>query len=275
MALGLARSLRFCGDETERVVVTDIPGYDWGKYFHTVLPVESALEWIFFTKLDLLRRTDADQVLWIDSDCLAFQTLDPIFDYCAGHGFAAPGFMERRGEYYGDVQAHLERFGIDAIPKITAGLLYYERSAATEKFIDQVMEYGRHYPALGFERRTPRLIPDEPCISLAMAKNNYGMLIPETTNFIHSAAGLVGKLTLDVQHNKCEFTCHQETIRYFRPRIFHAWRYKDYMVYWKQLDRLKKLEAYANSHCSMHMPRGARLLRSLQRRILRLTRTRS
>lgn len=271
MALGLARSLNYCGDETERVIVTDIPGYDWEKYFDYVLPVESALEWIFFAKLDLLRRTDADQVLWIDSDCLAFQQVGPIFDHCAGLGFAAPGFLQKTGEFYGDVAGHLERHGVCSFPKITAGLLYYERCPETEKFIDQIMDLGRHYPALGFERRTPRLIPDEPCIALAMAKLQYGTLLPETTNFIHSAAGLVGKLTLDVRRNRCEFTCNQESVRYFRPRIFHAWRYKDFMIYWRQLDRLKKMEAYGDSHDSMYMPRVKRLARSLQRRLLRLT----
>jgi hypothetical protein len=270
MALGLARSLSYCGDETERAIVTDIRGYDWERHFTYVLPVEQPLEWVFFSKLDLLKRTDADQVLWVDSDCLAFRPVKEIFDWCAGKGFAAPGFPAREGAYYGEVLKHLDRHGLAELPKVTAGLLYYERSRETEKFIEQVYEYGRNYESLGFERRTAKLIPDEPCISLAMAKGGFGSLIPETTQFIHSAAGLVGKLTLDVARNRCEFACLQETVRYFRPAIFHAWRYKDFSVYWRQLKRLRMLEEYADTHESMYMPASARLVRSVQRRLLRL-----
>lgn len=270
MALGLARSLDYSCDCTERAIITDIPGYDWGRYFQHVLSPDRPLEWIFFAKLDLLKRSDADQVLWVDSDCLAFQPLDPIFNFCAGKGFAVPGFPQTSGSYYGDIERHIERHQIEALPRVTAGMIYYERRPETESFIEQVMDYGRVYDSLGFERRSPALLPDEPCIALAMAKSGYGVLLPETLNFIHSAAGLVGRLTLDVARRRCEFACLQESLRYFRPILFHAWRYKDFLIYWRQLDRLKRLEAYADSHAPMHMSTGSRLLRSLNRKLLRL-----
>jgi hypothetical protein len=67
-ALGLGRSLRLIGDTTHRVVVTDRPDYPWKPAFDEVLPIREAKEWIFFSKLTALDRTDADQVLFIDAD---------------------------------------------------------------------------------------------------------------------------------------------------------------------------------------------------------------
>jgi hypothetical protein len=270
MALGLARSLNYCGDNTPRAIVTDIKGLDWSRYFDYVLPVERPLDQVFFGKLDLLNRTDADAVLWIDSDCLTFRPLDEVFEYCRGLDFAVPGFCVSQGEYYGKVPDILARHNLSDIPKVTAGLIYYERTDAAKSLIDQVDRYGSTFDSLGFTRRSKSLIPDEPAIALAMAKTGIGSLIPESTQFIHSAAGLVGKLWLDVRRSKCEYTCNQEQIGFFRPAIFHAWRYKDYLVYWRQLKDLQRLEKYSDTHGSMHLPITSRWSRSIQRRILKI-----
>ena len=129
MALGLARSLQYCGDNTPRAIVTDLKGFDWERYFDYVLPVERPLEEVFFGKMDLLDRTEADEVLWVDSDCLAFRPLAEVFDYCKGKDFAIPGFSVNSGEFYGEVAPILRKQQIESIPKVTAGLIYYERTA--------------------------------------------------------------------------------------------------------------------------------------------------
>src|SRR6185503_11611332 len=71
MALGLGRSLSLIGDDTPRAVVTDLATFPWTKHFQKVIPPigkRSAID-----KLLGLELTDADAILAIDSDCLAFR----------------------------------------------------------------------------------------------------------------------------------------------------------------------------------------------------------
>src|SRR5687767_2276455 len=169
MAMGLGRSLSLIGDMNKRVVVTDQPRYDWKRYFDVVLEPSEPIEWIFFSKLTAMERTDADQVLFIDGDSLAFKKLDPIFDYCAGKGFAVQGEMQAEGRWYGDLAAHCRSNAVDALPRFNGGMIYYERVPESQAFIAKCYDYGRRAKDLGFQRDDP-LIPDEPCIALAMVK---------------------------------------------------------------------------------------------------------
>ena len=266
MAMGLGRSLSLIGDTTPRVVVTDQSGYDWKRYFDDVLEPSDPLEWIFFSKLTALERTGADQVLFIDSDSLAFKKLDPIFDYCAGKGLAVQGEMQSSGPWYGDLAEHCRKHGVPALPKFNGGLIYYERGA--EAAIEVCRDYGRRARELGFQRDDP-LVPDEPCIALAMAKEGIGHLIPEEANFTNTAVGLIGKLRMNVLKGECRYVCRRYHTRYVEPFVFHAARYGSFLIYWRQLSRLKNLERYEDRHGYGHMSAWQKLERSVQRRWLK------
>jgi hypothetical protein len=268
MAMGLGRSLSLIGDDTERVIVTDQKGYDWSRYFQQVLEPKDPIEWIFFSKLTALDRTDADQVLFLDADSLAFKKLGPIFDYCQGKGFAVQGIMQSQGAWYGDIKEHCRKHGVSELPRFNGGLIYYERGAEPERFIQSCYDYGRRTVELGFQRDDP-LIPDEPCIALAMMQQGYGHLIPEEANFTNTAVGLVGKLRMDIEKAECRYVCRRYHMRYVEPYVFHAARYGSYLVYWRQLDKLKKLEQYADAHGYGYMSAVQKLQRSIQRRWLK------
>jgi hypothetical protein len=106
---------------------------------------------------------------------------------------------------------------------------------------------------------------------LAMIKlGRFDYLIPQEKQFQHSAAGLVGKLYLDVLKNECKFISRQRYCEFYEPILFHAWRYKDFLIYWRQLENLKKLERFEDEHPTLYMPRWVKWSRSLQRKILRL-----
>ena len=267
-ALGLGRSLRLLGDTTHRVVVTDMPDQPWRPAFDEVLPVEDSLDWIFFSKLTALKRTDADQVLYIDGDSLAFRRLDDIFDACAGKGLCVQGEWISEGDWYGDVAETCRRHGVPRIAQFNGGMIYYERTPECEAFIETIFDYGRRAAELGFKRDDP-LIPDEPCIGLAMAQTGQGTLLPDHVDFQNSAVGLIGKLELDVLRNRCEFLCRRYTVRHVRPYIFHASRYINYLIYWRQLDRLRTLEEYEARHSFGYMTQLHKLTRSVHKRIIR------
>ena len=98
----------------------------------------------------------------------------------------------------------------------------------------------------------------------------FDYLIPPEHQFQHSAAGLVGKLHLDVLKNECKFISRQRHCEFIEPILFHAWRYKDFLVYWKQLDALEALEKFEDAHPTMYMPKWMKWSRSIQRRLLKM-----
>src|SRR5687768_1549427 len=90
MAKGLAQSLSLIGDTTRRVLLTDIDRPDLRRWFDQIVePVPDVPPYLM--KLQALERTDADQVLFIDSDSLVFKRLDPVFEYSRGKPLAVQG----------------------------------------------------------------------------------------------------------------------------------------------------------------------------------------
>jgi hypothetical protein len=268
MAMGLGRSLALLGDETPRVVYTDIERSDWGRCFDQVVRPDGKRHSL--EKLTALRFTDADEVLALDCDMLAFKRTDPIFDYFAGTSFGVQGGYTACGTWHeGDVSATASKYGVDKIPKFNGGLLYYDRGA--ENLIADAFEVGRTYDQHGFERFKGGGVSEEVSVMLAMLQNPGGWLVaPDTMDFQSSAVGLVGKLHLDVISNTCRFLCYRERIRFTEPYIFHAHYFSKFQLYWKQLDKLASLAGYEDRHKPRHMARQWKLRRSFEKRWLKM-----
>jgi len=271
-ALGLARSLQLIGDRTHRVIVTDLPNYPWHSCFDTVLAPEGPFEWTLFSKLCALDRTDADQVLFIDADCLVFRRLDSVFDYCAGRGLCVQGKFIESGDWYGRVTDHLATHGIESIPKFNGGMIYYERTDPCRMMLQRCFEEGQRHSDSGFVFDS-QLIPEEPYVALAIAKmqdaEGSTHVIPDEQDFVNTATGLIGKLDLDVRRNRCSFVCRRFDVRFVEPTIFHASRYINFAIYWKQLDALAWLAKYEASHEFGFMSFWHRVQRSINRRYLK------
>lgn len=271
MAMGLGRSLRLIRDTTPRVLMTDIEGYEWERYFDQVVrPTgpRSALD-----KLTALEYTDADQVLAIDVDMLAFKKLDPIFEYCDGRDFAVQGHWETEGSFHGvPVEDILNQNRLEKMPRFNGGMVYYERKDSYLELLTTMKHVERNYDEYGFNPfGRGQHASEEVCILLAMIKlNRFHHLIPQECGFQHSAAGLVGKLQLNILKNECKYISRQRYCEFYEPILFHAWRYKDFLIYWKQLDMLKRLEQFEDDYPSMYLSRWGKWNRSLQRKILRL-----
>ncbi|MGV3614233.1 MAG: hypothetical protein ACO1SV_02755 [Fimbriimonas sp.] len=241
MAMGLGRSLAFIGDATPRVVYTDLGDkYDWGRYFDQVVaPPEprSALD-----KLRALDLTEYDQILSLDGDCLAFKRLEPAFEALQGSPLAVLGDYQREGTWHGaDVAEMCRRLNVPQLPRFNGGLIYYERTPAAQRLISRAREIERDYGSTGFENFRGNA-SEEVCVAMAMLETGIGDVAPDELDFMNTATGIVGRLTLDVLKNECHFVCRRQTTRYVEPYVFHAARFVNYFVYWRQLDRLKALE---------------------------------
>jgi hypothetical protein len=267
MAMGLGRSLRLIGDANPRAIVTDIDGYDWSRYFDYVCEPtgkRSALD-----KLKALETSEADQILALDADMLAFQRLDDIFEFCAGKPFAVQGFMRTEGSFHGvAVPELLSKLNVPQFPKFNGGLAYYERTPKFSKLLASMVKAEENYENLGFEWFRGA-VSEEVCMAMSMVEHTYFDFISPEKQFQHSAAGLMGRLNLDVFKGECTFVARQERIELCRPYIFHAWRYKDFLVYWRELKKLERIERFEDRHPNMYISQRDRWIRSLHRRILK------
>lgn len=269
MAMGLGRSLKLIGDTTPRVVVTDNKNFDWSRYFDEVLEPGDTAGGVFFTKYTALERTDADQVMFIDSDCLAFKRLDAIFEMCEGSGVATQGRWETEGVWYEKSIAQLrDEFKIDRLARLNSGVVYYERGPAFQEVLAKTRELAEKYPTMGMEIFRGK-VPDEPCLSLAMAITGHGLILPQELNLNESGVGLIGKLHLDVRTGTCKFVSGNPHVRLVEPYVFHAHYFSKLRVYWRELEKLKRLERQRDKHGARHMSRWIRLRRSFERRYLK------
>lgn len=274
MAMGLARSLSLIGDMTPRAILTDIDGFDWGRYFDVVIRQSVKREETFWAKLYALDVTDAQKVLFIDGDSLAFKRLDPVFEAFEGAPFGVQGIQANTGSWYDkSVPEVLAAEQVASLPKFNGGLLYYERTPETQQLIAEARAIGDRYDEIGWRRNANKhskgVIADEPCIGLAIAKTGIGRVVPDTENFHNSAVGLVGKLHMDIRRAECRYLCRRYDLQYVEPYIFHAHFYSKFLVYWRQLEYLKRLESYEDGHPFGYMSPWAKQMRSIQRRWLK------
>jgi hypothetical protein len=98
MALGLSRSLRLIGDRTELVLATDISGYPWSRHFDHVVELKtprSALD-----KLNAFEHIQANAVLALDVDMLAFKKTNDIFAEGKGRPFVVQGDWDDQNVFH-------------------------------------------------------------------------------------------------------------------------------------------------------------------------------
>jgi hypothetical protein len=268
MAMGLGRSLSLIGDMTPRAVVTDISGFDWSRYFDFVFPPKaprSALD-----KLLAFDYVDVPCVYALDVDCLAFKRLDPVFESCSGLDLAVQGEWQVEGKWHGaDVSDILRRNRMDKLPKFNGGALYYQQTPEFQNLLNRMKKFEANYAETGFGDFRGNA-SEEVCVALAMMETGIGTVIPDDLNFMNTGSGLIGNLRMDVRSNTCRFLSRKSHVRYVEPHIFHASEYSNFNVYWRQLDHLKRLEAYEDRTRPGYRSRGFKLRRSIERRWLKL-----
>lgn len=239
MALGLARSLALVGDVTPRYVVSDIDDPNLGRWFDEVLPPDPNTP-PFLRKLDGIRQTNADSILFLDSDSIVFRRTDEVFSYAQGKRLAVQGELRTTGHWYGPLDQILPRYGLAGIQRFNGGLIYYERHPDVERLFEKTREIADNYDETGLESFRGQ-VPDEPCLSLAMSLTGVGHLIPNERDFMNTPVGLIGKLQLSVRHNRCAFLKRGNRVLFHRPAILHAAKYVNNWAYWRELRELERM----------------------------------
>jgi hypothetical protein len=150
----------------------------------------------FSPKLSLDRLAPAQRTLFVDADCLFAGSSEPIFARFAGSAVSVVGGKISTGDWFGDVRAICDRFGVAALPKFNGGIYYLEKGGTAADVYALAREFGKEYDALGLKRL--RGWPnDELLMAIAMAVHSLEA-IPDDGTIISDPQACQGPLSLDV-----------------------------------------------------------------------------
>lgn len=142
----------------------------------------------FSSKLHLDHLAPEGQTLFIDSDCLVYGDLLPIFDRFKGHSVSVIGGHVSEGEWFGDIKKICRKYDVKHIPKFNGGVYYIEKGEIATKVYQTARELEKKYDEIGFTRLRNRP-NDEVIMALAMQLHNQepikedGTIMAEFVNF--------------------------------------------------------------------------------------------
>lgn len=142
----------------------------------------------FSPKLSLDRFAGEGQTLFIDSDCLIYGNVSPVFEKFRGHAVSVIGNYISNGEWFGNVASICTKLGVEKLPKFNGGVYYLEQGEMARKVYSKARELEKSYDDIGFVRLRSRP-NDEVLVAAAMALNaqepvpDDGNIFAELLNF--------------------------------------------------------------------------------------------
>lgn len=183
LAANLARSFLYwhAGSDIIFQLVTDQPELIPGDVYNKIQVITvkaNELGLGFSPKLHLDKLVTEGQTLFIDSDCLVYGDLSPVFEKFKDHNVSVVGNYISSGEWFGDVKKICKKFDIKQMPKFNGGLYYLEKGDKATELYKLARRLEAQYDEIGFIRLRNRP-NDEVIIALAMAMNNEEPVIDD------------------------------------------------------------------------------------------------
>jgi hypothetical protein len=140
------------------------------------LPVSGDIAKLYIeAKLYLDTFLQTEETLFIDSDCLCYGNLDPIFDACQGMDVTVIGRLIPLEKYWGtgDKGAEFARkeFSIDNAILFNGGFYYIKKTSLTKRIFDKARDISLRYDEYGFHRIKNRWKNEEDLLSIGMISN--------------------------------------------------------------------------------------------------------
>jgi hypothetical protein len=157
LAVNLARSFLWwhAGSDIKFRLVTDNPDHvpaDITQKIEIYHIQPGELGKGFSSKLHLDKLATEGKTLFIDSDCLLFDRLNPVFDLFSGRKVSVVGGYISQGEWFGDIGKICKRFDIPHLPKFNGGIYYIEKGAEATAIYDTARGLEKQYDEIGFVR---------------------------------------------------------------------------------------------------------------------------
>jgi hypothetical protein len=246
MSKMLAVSLMLSNPAIKRAVVTDAPQEEFEGLFDIYIPYNAAYGNGLSQKLNLDKYTPFEETLFIDSDCLVLNSLNPMIELCRKHPFVVFGGQISSGEWYMDVDAMCKKFDLPSIPLFNGGTYYFNNSEIATNIYAQARLLSENYDTLGF-KRIGHSVNEEPLIAVAMALNNIEATDDKGTA-MRTPIGIEGPFTIDVLNKKCAF---EKSGEYVEPVIVHfSGSHANAFHYKREVRKLKTVQKapFLNRH---------------------------
>jgi hypothetical protein len=171
------------------------------KMYIQIIPVKPGeLGEGFSTKLHLDKLAPDGQTLFIDSDCLIYGNVVPVFEKFKGHAVSVVGGYISTGEWFGDITTICKKFNIKQMPKFNGGIYYLEKGDKAAKVYQLARHLEKQYDEIGFIRLRNRP-NDEVIVALSMSLNNE-CPIPDDGSIMSDPLCCQGKFSTDVINGK-------------------------------------------------------------------------
>ena len=112
-----------------------------------------------------------EHTLFIDSDCLCYESLDKVFEACEGMDVSAAGRLVPANDWCSDELAKTIKAngGLDELIRFNGGLYYYRRSETTKSIFSKAREIAAKYDEYGFSRIKDKWMNEEVPLSISMS----------------------------------------------------------------------------------------------------------
>ncbi|HWD90015.1 MAG TPA: hypothetical protein VG367_17935 [Mucilaginibacter sp.] len=171
-ALNCADSVRLHNPDLPVFIVTNIePDDQPSRKDIKFLAVPDEIARLHYeTKLYLNDFLQTEETLFIDSDCLCYSDLTPVFDACAGRDVTVIGRTLRLEDFWGDSAGFArETLGINKSIMFNGGFIYMRKTELAERIFLKAREVSENYDAYGFLRIQNNLKSEETLLQIAMA----------------------------------------------------------------------------------------------------------
>ncbi|RFZ82239.1 hypothetical protein DYU05_16625 [Mucilaginibacter terrenus] len=197
LAVNLARSFRWWNKDSGITfyLVTDMTDDlppDVKSYVNIIQIASDELGKGFSPKLHLDKIAPMGRTLFIDSDCLVYGSLLPVFERFKERHVSVIGTPIQDGEWFGDIAAVCKRFSIGQLPKFNGGVYYLEEGETAGKVYQTARELEPQYDAIGFKRLRNRP-NDEVLMALAMELHQQRPVVEDGTvlaEFVNYQSGI-------------------------------------------------------------------------------------
>lgn len=133
-------------------------------------------------KLYLNEYLQTEHTFFIDSDCLCFSSLQPIFDACEGMHVSAVGRAVPLIDYWGDkTDTVASEFKIDKMPLFNGAFYYFKKTATTNNVFEQARKAAKKYDNYGLDRLKNNWKNEEELLAIGMAANGQNTIVDNGT----------------------------------------------------------------------------------------------
>jgi hypothetical protein len=123
--------------------------------------------------------------LFIDADCLVYDSLEAVFKACEGKNVSVAGTIVNAAEWVGPEQAVTieKEFGIIQLPRFNGGLYYLKKGVKSGQIFDFARSIIPNYDRFGFSRIKNKWINEEGLIAISMMVHHEGP-IPDDGSYM-------------------------------------------------------------------------------------------